>query len=218
MILRIFLISFNQTNFSKNLSKRLSHAYAMYLNLKFCLKTYFLLCRNSLQHRIHYALTFANVARLPPDHIFGSPSAVLNGDLSLSRGLVFIIFKFCLILFCEFSSIRENLQSFCKREKNHHDIGADKRVFFPRKIVRLRLKSRAKGPSFQSELLGPHGDLNVISILVTLREVSSIRDCFLHHNRLSNQFLSGKTYKPRALNLNSNFQENEQDPKRAPYS
>ena len=104
------------------------------------------------------------------------------------------------------------------REKDHNDLGANTRVFFPRNIVRLRLKSRAKGPSFQSELLGPHADLSVISILVTLREVSFIRDCFLHHNRLSNQLLSGKTYQPRAFNLNSDFQENEQDPKRAPYS
>ena len=48
---------------------------------------------------------------------------------------------------------------------------------------------------------------------MSLRELSSNRDCFLRQNRLSNQLISGKTFKPRALNLNADFRNNKQDPK-----
>ena len=78
--------------------------------------------------------------------------------------------------------------------------------------MRVRLKSRAKGPSkFQSEWSSPHEVVSVKGVVVTLREVSSNRKYVVHHDRLSNPLLSGKPLEPRALEVNANPQENEQD-------
>ena len=47
--------------------------------------------------------------------------------------------------------------------------------------------------------------------MITLRELSSNRKYLVHHDRLSNPLLSGKPLEPRALEVNANPQENEQD-------
>ena len=44
------------------------------------------------------------------------------------------------------------LQSFYQREKDHYDLGVIERICTPVELVRVRLKSKAKGPSkFQCE-------------------------------------------------------------------
>ncbi len=59
-----------------------------------------------------YYLTFASEARLPLDLIFGSPSALLNGDSSLSRCPLTFLLKSFTILSHSFNSFRENLHFF----------------------------------------------------------------------------------------------------------
>ena len=79
--------------------------------------------------------------------------------------------------------------------------------------MRVRLKSRAKGPSkFQSDWSSPHEVGLVKGVVVTLREISSNRKYVVHHDRLSNPLLSDKPLEPRALEVNANPQENEHDP------
>ena len=78
--------------------------------------------------------------------------------------------------------------------------------------MRVRLKSRAKGLSkFQSEWSSLHEVISINRVVVTLRELSSNRKYVGHHDRFSNLLLSDKPLDPRALKLNANPQENEQD-------
>ena len=49
-------------------------------------------------------------------------------------------------------------------------------------------------------------------VVVTFQEIDSDRKYVIHHDRLSNPFLSGKEFAPRKLEANANPQENEQDP------
>ena len=149
---------------------------------------------------------------MPPDLIFETLSALLNGDSRPSRGPLTFLLKSFAILFHLFDSVRENLHSFHERSKDHYDIGAVKRIFTPGDLVRVRLKSRAKGPSkFQSEWSSPHEVVSVEEVVVTLRELSSNRKYVVHHDCLSNPLLSGRPLEPRALELNANPHENEQD-------
>ena len=78
--------------------------------------------------------------------------------------------------------------------------------------MRVKLKSRAKGPSkFQSDWSSHHEVISGKGVVVTLTELSSNRKYVVHHDRLSNPFLSDKPLEPRALELNENPQENEQN-------
>ena len=71
--------------------------------------------------------------------------------------------------------------------------------------MRVRLKSRAKGPSkFQSEWSSPHEVVSVKGDVVTLRELFSNRKYVVYYVRLSNPILSGRPLEPRALELNAN--------------
>ena len=160
-------------------------------------------------------MTFASEARLPSDLIFGSPSTFLKGDSSPSIGPLTSLLKYFAILSHSFDSVRENLRSFHQREKDHFDLGAIERIFTSGDLVRVRLKSRAKGPSkFQSEWSSPHEVVSVKGVIVTLRELSSNRKYVVHHDCLSNPLLSGKPLEPRALEVNANPQEKEQDPEK----
>ena len=116
-----------------------------------------------------FYLTFASEVRLPPDLIFDSPSSQLQDESTPQRGLLPSLLKSFHILSCAFDSVRENLQSFHQREKDYYDLGAVKIIFTPGDIVRMRLKSRAKGPSkFQSECSTPHRVISVKVVVVTL--------------------------------------------------
>ena len=76
----------------------------------------------------------------------------------------------------------------------------------------MRLKSRAKSPSkFQSEWSSPHEVILVKGVVVTLKELSANRKYVVHHDSLSNPLLFGKPLEPRALEVNANPQEYEQD-------
>ena len=160
-----------------------------------------------------FYLTFASEVRLPPDLIFGSPLSQLQDESTPQRGPLPSLLKSFHILSCAFNSVRENLQSFHQREKDYYDVGAVERIFTTGDIVRVILKSRAKGPSkFQSEWSTPHRVISVKCVVVTLQEIDSDRKYVVHHDRLSNPLLSGKEFAARELEANSNFQENEQDP------
>lgn len=85
-----------------------------------------------------FYLTFASVARLPQDYIFGSLFAFFNGDPSFSRSLVSKLFKTFLIFSYDLISLREYLLSFCEKKKDHHNLMAKKIVLVSKDIVRLR--------------------------------------------------------------------------------
>ncbi len=79
--------------------------------------------------------------------------------------------------------------------------------------MRVRLKSRAKGPSkFQSEWSTPHCVISGKGVLVTFQKIDSNRKYVVHHDRHSNPLLSGKEFVPRELEANANPQKYEQDP------
>ena len=123
-----------------------------------------------------------------------------------------LLFLSVLLFSHSFDSVRENLHSFYKRKKDHYYLGAVEGIFTPGDLVRVRLKSRAKGPSkFQSEWSSPHDVVSVKGVVVTLREYSSNRKYVVHHVRLSNPLLSDKPLEPRLLEFNANPHENEQD-------
>ena len=96
-------------------------------------------------------MTFASEVRLCPDLIFGSFSSQLKDESTPQRGPLPFLIKSFYIFSCAFDLVRENFQSFHQREKDYYDLGAVERLFTPGDIVRVRLKSRAKGPNkFQS--------------------------------------------------------------------
>ena len=117
-----------------------------------------------------------------------------------------------------FESVRENLGFFHHREKDRYDLGAITHVFSPGDIVRIRLKSRQRGPTkFQPEFSGPHEVLSVRGVVVTLKEFSSGRTYITHHDRLSNPLLHHQSHDQNRevleiLSKNANPTENEQDP------
>ena len=118
-------------------------------------------------------MTFASEARLPPDLIFGTPSTLLKGNSSLSRGPLTSLLKSFAILSNSFASVRENLLSFYHGEKDHYDLGAIERIFTLGDLVRVRLMSRAKGPSkFNSEWSSLHEVIFVKGVVVILKEIS----------------------------------------------
>ena len=78
--------------------------------------------------------------------------------------------------------------------------------------MRVRFKSRAKGPSkFQSEWSSPHEVNSVKGVEVTLREHSSNRKYVGLNDRLLNSLRVDKLLEPRALEVIANPQENKQN-------
>ena len=203
-----------QSNIKTNLRKELHESqfpsWDLYFN--FVGFSYYTLIDSSTNFSPFY-LTFASEVRLPPDLIFGSPSSPLQNDATPQRGPRSSLLKTFNILSCAFEYVREHLQSFHQREKDHYYLGAVERTFNPENIVPVRLNFRAKGPSkFQSVWFTPHRVISVKGVLVTLQEIDSNRMYVVHYNRISNFILSGKEFAPRELEINANPQENEQDP------
>ena len=96
-------------------------------------------------------------------------------------------------------SVKENLHSFYEREKDHYDLAAVKKLLTFWDLVRVRLKSRDKGPSkFQSEWPSPHEVVSVKGVVVTLKEFSSNQKYVVHKDRFSNPLLSSRFFEPRA--------------------
>ena len=214
---------FNQTlkhSLAKILSKEQQSSWDLYLG--FAVFSYNLSVHSSTGFTPFY-LTFGSEARLPPDIIFGVPALAKSAADSKSgrtsgTGLSFLLKSFS-ILTRAFATVRENLRSFHQREKDRYDLGAVERVFKPGDHVRVRLKSRQKGPSkFLSHWSGPHEVLKIRGVVVTLRELSSGREYITHHDRLSNPILSGKKceiecepQREHNANPRENLREPEQD-------
>ena len=149
---------------------------------------------------------------MPPDLIFGSPLSQLQDESTPQRGPLPFLLKSFHFLSCAFDSIRENFQSFHQRKKDYYDLGAVERIFTPGDIVRVRLKSRTKGPSkFHSEWSTPHRVISVKGVVVTLQKIDSDLKYVVHYDRLSYPIYSGKEFAPRELEANANPEENEQD-------
>ena len=130
---------------------------------------------------------------------------------ALERSAHFTLKSFS-ILSHSVASVRKTLQSFHQRETDCYDLGAIERIFTTGDLVRVRLKSRAKGPSkIQSEWSSLHEVISVKCVVVTFKELSSKRKYVVHHDRFSNPLHSDKPLKHRALEYNANPQENEQD-------
>ena len=165
---------FNQTfkhSLAKLLSKPQQASWDLYLN--FAVFSYNLSIHSSTGFTPFF-LTYGSEARLPPDIIFGSPAQnSADGKAYLSSsGPLSLLLKSFSILSAAFQSVREHLQSFHQREKDHYDLGAIERVFHSGDRVRVRLKSRQKGHSkFISEWSEPHEVLSVRGVVVTLREL-----------------------------------------------
>ena len=120
------------------------------------------------------------------------------------------------VLTRSFEVVRENLHSFHQREKDRYDLGAIDRIFNEGDQVRVRLKSRQKGNSkFLSKWSGPHEVLKVRGVVVTVRELSTMREYNTHHDRLSNPLLSGQKCLPETgpeHEQNANSEENLKEP------
>ena len=107
---------FNQTlklNLRKTLDESQIFSWDIYLN--FIVFSYNLSIHSSTGF-IPFYLTFASEARLHSDLIFGTFSALLNGDSSPSKGPLTLLFKSFAILSHSYDSVRENLHSVHKRE------------------------------------------------------------------------------------------------------
>ena len=73
--------------------------------------------------------------------------------------------------------------------------------------MRVRLKSRAKGPSkFQSDWSSPHDVISVKEVVFTFRELFTNRKYVVHHDRRFNPLLSAKPLEPKVLEVNANPQ------------
>ena len=195
---------FNQTlkhSLAKSLSKPQQVSWDLYLN--FAVFSYNLSIHSSTGFTPFF-LTYGSEARLPPDIIFGSPAQnSADGSAYLSSsGPLSLLLKSFSILSAAFQSVREHLQSFHQREKDHYDLGAIERVFHPGYRVRVRLKSRQKGHSkFLSVWSEPHEVLSVRGVVVTLREFSTGREYITHHDRLSNPLFSGEKGVPQVFHM-----------------
>ena len=194
------------------------------LNINFAVFSYNTSIHSSTGFTPFY-LTVGSEARLPANIIFGNQS---NSSLSLSklnspahgasatRGAFSDLLNSFELLSRAFASFRENFYSFHQREKDSYDLGPVSRVFSSGHLVRVRLKSRQKGPAkFSPEWSGPHEVLKVQGVVVTLQEVSSGREYKTHHDRLSNPILS---HPPEAQDVekdelpSSNPTENVEEP------
>ena len=123
---------------------------------------------------------------MPADLVFGIPAepfkslSTKSQDLDVphtARGSLSSLLRSFRVLSHAVESVRENLNSFHQREKDRYDLGEITRVFSPGDIVRVRLKSRQRGPTkFQPEFSAPHEVLTVRGVVVTLRELSSGRE------------------------------------------
>ena len=159
-------------------------------------------------------LTFGAVARLPTDLIFGFSSRNPEDVTSTSRGLLPLLLRSFTTLSRAFATVRETTRSFHQREKDRYDLGAVEKVFQPWDLVRVRLKSRQKGPStFQSEWSSLHKVICAKGVVVTLKELFSGRKYVTHQDRLSNPLLFGKDSGLMEIESNSNPLENAQKPK-----
>ena len=194
---------FNQTlkhSLAKSLSKPQQVSWDLYLNFAVFIQPF-----NSFKYRVHAVFPDArNEARLPPDLIFGSPDQnSADGSAYFSpSGPLSLLLKSVSILSAAFQSVREHLQLFHQREKDHYDLGAIERVFHPGDRVRVRLKSHQKGHSkFLSVWSEPHEVLSVRGVVVTLRELSTGREYITHHDGLSNPLFSGEKGVPQALHM-----------------
>ena len=215
---------FNQTlkhTLTKILSQEQQTSWDLYLG--FAVFSYNLSVHSSTGFTPFF-LTFGSEARLPPDIVFGAPAAVplatsAHGVLASARTSgtpLSLLLKSFSILARTFASVRENLRAFHQREKDRYDLGAVERVFKVGDQVRVRIKSRQKGPSkFQSHWSGVHEVLRVRGVVVTVRELSTGREYNTHHDRLSNPLFSHQTRVPEAQpehERNANPSENPQEP------
>ena len=175
-----------------------------------------------------YFLTFGEEARLPADLLFGFPSvsaststssaAILNSsgpDLYGLRGFGSIFRSFSL-LSQAFLHARRNLNAFHQREKDRYDLGMVERVFKPGDQVRIRLKSRFKGPAkFAPSYSGAHEVVSVQGVILTVRELSSGRVYHVHHDRASNPLLvpteKEREPEPAEVPTDANPVENERE-------
>ena len=90
-----------------------------------------------------------------------------------------------------FSHVRDSLQAFHKREKDRYDLGAVEHLFKPGDSIRVRIKTRYKGPAkFAPSYSGPHEVISVRGVILTVRELSTNRVYQIHHDRASNPLLT----------------------------
>ena len=130
-----------------------------------------------------FYLTFGSEARLPPDLIFGSLSRNFSTERAPLRGALSLLLSAFSVLSASFASVQENLHSFHQRERDYYDLGAKERILKPGDIIRVRLKSKRQGPSkFLNDWSGPHEVLSVKGVVVQVKELSSNRIYYIHHD------------------------------------
>ena len=114
-----------------------------------------------------------------------------------------------------FSEVRENLRQFHRREKDRYDLGAVEHLFKPGDIIRVRLKTRFRGPAkFAPTYSGPHTVESVRGVILTVREHSTNRVYNIHHDRASNPVwvpTTGPGLAPPVVETDANPVENEKE-------
>ena len=161
-----------------------------------------------------FYLTFGSEARLSPDLIVESTSNISNFVLATTRKRLPLLLKTFATVSRAFAFVRENLYLFYQREKDRYDLGFIERIFQPGDNVRLRLKSRQKGPTkFQSVWSVSHEVLSVIGVVVTLKELLTGREYVTHHDKLSNPLLSGEETESQKIESDANPRGNKKEPK-----
>ena len=166
-------------------------------------------------------LTFGEEARLPADLVFGSPAHSASQSPSCStpdplahHGISTLMRSFSL-LSRVFSEVRENLRQFHRREKDRYDLGAVEHLFKPGDIIRVRLKTRFRGPAkFAPTYSGPHTVESVRGVILTVREHSTNRVYNIHHDRASNPVwvpTTGPGLAPQVVETDANPVENEHE-------
>ena len=164
-------------------------------------------------------LTFGEEARLPADLVFGLPAHLAaqapscsSPDPLVPHGLSTLMRSFSL-LSRTFAEVREHLRSFHRREKDRYDLGAVEHLFKPGDTIRVRLKTRFRGPAkFAPSYSGPHTVERVRGVILTVREQSTGRVYNIHHDRASNPVwvpTTGPGLAPSAVETHSNPIENE---------
>ena len=212
---------FNQTLKSflrKILSDSTRSDWDLYLN--FAVFAYNTAEHSSTSFSPHF-LTFGEEARLPADLVFGPPAlsqsqspSCASPDPLRQHGLSTLMRSFSL-LSRTFAVVRENLRAFHRREKDRYDLGAVEHIFKPGDTIRVRLKTRFKGPAkFAPSYSGPHTVESVRGVILTVREHSTNRVYNIHHDRASNPVwvsTTGPGLAPQVVDTDANPAENERE-------
>jgi len=140
-----------------------------------------------------FFLTFGSESRSPPELTFGFPlSSNSSSNLRNLQGIREIsIFEQFSLLNRIYESVRSNLKTFHRKEKDRYDFGTSQRIFKVGDIVRIRIKTRQNVPmKFKAEWSSPHEIIRIRGVVITVKELSTNREYNTYSDRVSNPILN----------------------------